>query len=720
MAARPPTQRFRQIPFSQVQNYDRVPEIETALVSLQQGNFRQASILSDAMLRDDRLWGVLDTRVGAIKAAEVEVKPANDRRAAEKVATALGGDDSETGCWNRLFPPAIAAEMLASGMMTGIAVGELVWQTSLDEWIPRVVPWHSQFVYWDWGSWSYKLITADGILELPKVNENVNSDGKWFIWFPFGYQYAWRRAMVKPLADLYLARRWDFRDWARFNEKYGQPVDVLSVPANADEAIKEATFAAIQNRGSDTAVMIPKRENQTADDGWDLDILEAGSGGGSGFNSFKLWLAELNDSIAITVLGQNLTTQISKGAGSKAAAQVHDQVRLDKKLEDAGIAPSFRDQVLHWWAKFNYGDEDLAPRVRYVVEPAEDLGQKGAGLLAVGQAATALRQGNPRADIDAIYDEVGIPLRPIEVVQQEAEDAAKRAAAAGLPPPGTPPGGAAPPAGGKPTKGKPGAKAKGEEKAPTHADEKKPPVQATLKNTGEGVVKRYSFQGLAVAIENPAGSVRHWHDADGNETGSTKMLHDYGYLEDYVGSDGEELDCYVGPESKAEHVHVVHQLRAPEFKAHDEDKVMLGFMTADGAKGAYLAHRNDGDRAFGSMTTFKLEDFKDKLRRRKGKGKIHATAALTSRVRTVTRKPQPSKLYSDAVADHGKAAGARALHVDLHHVRSAIASATSWEDAKARLAQVFKQMHPEAFAKVVEKARIMAKAGGMDTGWQQV
>jgi hypothetical protein len=70
---------------------------------------------------------------------------------------------------------------------------------------------------------------------------------------------------------------------------------------------------------------------------------------------------------------------------------------------------------------------------------------------------------------------------------------------------------------------------------------------------------------------------------------------------------------------------VVHQRKAPDFTAYDEDKVMLGFPDGKAAKEAYLAHRSDGDRAFGGMSVVPLDRFKAKLQRRTGTGPIRAT-----------------------------------------------------------------------------------------------
>src|SRR5258706_9001706 len=99
------------------------------------------------------------------------------------------------------------------------------------------------------------------------------------------------------------------------------------------------------------------------------------------------------------------------------------------------------------------------------------------------------------------------------------------------------------------------------------------------------------------------------------------MLYDYGYLEGHVGLDGEEVDCYLGPDESVPFVHVVHQLRAPEYRAHDEDKVMLGFADEAEARAGWAAHRDDADRAYGGMTSMSLERFVAKLARRTALGR---------------------------------------------------------------------------------------------------
>lgn len=142
------------------------------------------------------------------------------------------------------------------------------------------------------------------------------------------------------------------------------------------------------------------------------------------------------------------------------------------------------------------------------------------------------------------------------------------------------------------------------------------------KNDGKDIVDRKEFQGLKVAIENPAGTLRQWKDDAGNVTRSTAMRHHYGFLEDSIGSDGEEMDVYLGPHPDADEAYGINQQKGPDYTTLDEQKWMLGFRSADEAKAAYLAHRDDGTRAYGGMSALPMARFKQKLKSRTGTGPI--------------------------------------------------------------------------------------------------
>jgi hypothetical protein len=116
--------------------------------------------------------------------------------------------------------------------------------------------------------------------------------------------------------------------------------------------------------------------------------------------------------------------------------------------------------------------------------------------------------------------------------------------------------------------------------------------------------------GLNLVIENPRGTIRKGMDMDGKEW-SVKMPHHYGYIKGYEGADGDEVDCFVGPNLRSKDVFVIGQKDANgEF---DEYKCMLGFDSQEEAKAAYDSSFTRDWDGFGSIQHMSMDDFKNWL-----------------------------------------------------------------------------------------------------------
>lgn len=127
------------------------------------------------------------------------------------------------------------------------------------------------------------------------------------------------------------------------------------------------------------------------------------------------------------------------------------------------------------------------------------------------------------------------------------------------------------------------------------------------------------FKGLSIYIENLKGQVREGKDPKGKPWSITMANH-YGEIPRTAGADGDPIDVFLGDDEDSDLVYVVHQMKAPDFKLYDEDKVMLGFKSAAEAKEAYLSNYNN-KRFYGSMTVLGIEDFKELIGRKGVRGK---------------------------------------------------------------------------------------------------
>lgn len=116
-----------------------------------------------------------------------------------------------------------------------------------------------------------------------------------------------------------------------------------------------------------------------------------------------------------------------------------------------------------------------------------------------------------------------------------------------------------------------------------------------------------SFYGLLCFIENPKGSYRYgpgW---------VTKAPAHYGFIFNTTGADGDEMDCYLGPNLKAGKIYVVDQniIGSDKF---DEHKCMIGYDSQQEALSDYMAGHNKARQIYRGMKVMTVSDFHRWLR----------------------------------------------------------------------------------------------------------
>ncbi len=157
------------------------------------------------------------------------------------------------------------------------------------------------------------------------------------------------------------------------------------------------------------------------------------------------------------------------------------------------------------------------------------------------------------------------------------------------------------------------------------------------------VKKRLKLWGFDISIESPKGSIRRWYDPAGKELGHTLMKYDYGYLRGTHGTDGDHVDCYIGPNTDSQVVYIIDQMKKVhgskkgdglKWDRFDEQKCMMGWDSAEEAKAAYMKQYDD-PRFFGSMKEMRMDEFREKVLDKTNHGKKVATdiAARLERLR---------------------------------------------------------------------------------------
>lgn len=118
---------------------------------------------------------------------------------------------------------------------------------------------------------------------------------------------------------------------------------------------------------------------------------------------------------------------------------------------------------------------------------------------------------------------------------------------------------------------------------------------------------KFRWNGLTIAIENPAGSIRSGKSKAGVEW-SVEMQNHYGYILRHESeADGDHVDVFMGPHPESDLVCIVDQKR--ESGRFDEHKVMLGFTNIKDAEKGYLANYSDGWAGLGSITAMTVPQF---------------------------------------------------------------------------------------------------------------
>lgn len=408
--ASPPRTVYRDLPFAPVSYWDTVGMVRKALDELERGMFRASAHLADAMLRDDRVAGVLATRVNGLLSQPLDFLPPSGDEAQE--AEKDVAEDVEN-LWSRMVPEADLEDLLKWGILLNCGLGELIWTTSSGQWVPRLKTWHPSQVYWRWDTRTYWVNTESGPVEIANPLSGAR-DAKWVIFTPYGYERGWMRGAVRALALAWLVRSFVRRDWARFSEVHGAGVKVGRVPIGAPPEERQKWISALATLGANPVLEAPELPDGTK---FDLELVEAKAENWQGFAKL---LEHADTAIAVCLLGQNLTTEVQ--GGSRAAAQVHDRVRKDfQQADNRKLGGALREQMLRPYARYNAGHEDLAPRPEWQTEPPEDASTRNTALASLGTFLTAASNAGAPVDTRALLEEQGVPLLSPE---EEAEQAA--------------------------------------------------------------------------------------------------------------------------------------------------------------------------------------------------------------------------------------------------------------------------------------------------------
>lgn len=376
--------------------------VDTVLAAIddhESGLFAESSKLIDSLGRDERIRADLGTRANALvskNGPEFSIVGADNNRPTKKGGSDKHVTDVEAWWWDAL-PEPVQRAAVRSAVMAGVAYGPIRWVSVDGKWLPRVEIWPNEALWWDDTRRVYRASTQQGIVDV------VGGTGEWFLYTPDGDR-SWMAGAVRALGLLSLMRRFTYRGWSRFCERHGLPVIAITEPGGAadpGDPSKATFYDSMRKLGSTGVVRLPSTD-------WKFDFKELTS---SGWKAFQEFLRDASTAISITLLGQNLSTEVR--GGSYAAAQAHLRVRQDYLDSDSvTFAAAARDCIVKPWGRFNvrgWRDED-APWAQWATGIPEDRQAKATTAKAAAEGLSLYRKERVPVDVAAYCEQFGIPL----------------------------------------------------------------------------------------------------------------------------------------------------------------------------------------------------------------------------------------------------------------------------------------------------------------------
>lgn len=319
---------------------------------------RQAELFDQIEERDGHIIGEIGKRRNVILDVKFEVTSASKDSRDVKIAEAVEEMLSNITDW---------ADVLVSmqdAVGKGFSAQEIKWdasegQASIErfEFIEQ-----KRFLFYD---------TAGILSSVPRLITDTDPLGidipSWkVLYHRYGGKsgHATRSGIYRVCTWWYLFKNYSIKDWLVFCEVYGMPLRLGKYDQGASTADRDALEMAVRTLGSDAAGIISKST--------EIEFVEA-SKGTSGADLYKDLGSFANKEMSKAILGSTLTADVD-GKGSYAAANTHNEVRLDLLRSDArAIATTIRDQLIRPWVGFNYGWDTPVPKYDGIFEEPEDL-----------------------------------------------------------------------------------------------------------------------------------------------------------------------------------------------------------------------------------------------------------------------------------------------------------------------------------------------------------
>src|SRR5277367_6324583 len=370
--------------------------------------------------KDLHYLSVLGTRKNAVAQLDLIVSAASSAAEDQRAATMV----REMICDGPIQLDSVLFDVL-DAVGKGFSATEIMWDTSGREWFPAQLKWRDpRWFAFDWISGEEVLVRTlkgelipvegdvatlqpthfggPGILSSLRGGIGIQPMTAPLAPFKFVTHFAKAKAglpirggLARAVGWAYLFKNYVLKDWVTFAEVFGQPLRVGKYQAGATETDRQTLLRAVANIGADAAAIIP--ESMV------IEFTQARTSAST--DLYERFCQYADNQISKAVLGQTLTTELPKGSGSRAAAQVHEAVRRDILSADARrLEETLGRDLVKPLVDLNAGPQRRYPRLQLALPDTQDtklfadmvaeLADRG---LRVGQRTILDRLGLPEA-----------------------------------------------------------------------------------------------------------------------------------------------------------------------------------------------------------------------------------------------------------------------------------------------------------------------------------
>jgi hypothetical protein len=379
--------QLQPIPSTRLRWY--LADLETAQAEADSGNLEKAARLCNAMRRDGKYSGLLNTRTDGL--VRMPKRFYGDETLAEELRSLNGS----RAVFDEMVPPSESALLDADGLTLGVGIAELVPVGGRE--YPVAVRLDPEFLQYRWieNRWYYASVA--GLLPI------TPGDGRWILHIPGGRMAPWRYGMWPALGKNFIEKDHAIMHRANYSAKLANPARVAESPAGATENFRAGMIRMLLAWGINSVIELPP--------GWKASLLESK---GEGWKVFQDQIDTCDREYMVLLAGQEVTTTGGTGFSNQ---KMPEMIRQDLIAADAEkLAYTFNTQVIPLYTVLRKGEAGLSTPtwMQWSTSRAQDLEGEGRTLQTAGQGIAqlveALSAVGREVDVDQLCERFGIPL----------------------------------------------------------------------------------------------------------------------------------------------------------------------------------------------------------------------------------------------------------------------------------------------------------------------